>query len=67
MSNENRITVMLIGVVFLFLICQTPTAFFLIYSNIYESSDPINRGKYNFNEFIKIMLMNLIFSCRQHL
>ncbi|XP_044270726.1 FMRFamide receptor isoform X4 [Tribolium madens] len=39
MSNENRITVMLIGVVFLFLICQTPTASFLIYSNFYEAED----------------------------
>ncbi|XP_063920468.1 FMRFamide receptor isoform X2 [Zophobas morio] len=39
MSNENRITVMLIGVVFLFLICQTPTASFLIYSNFHESQD----------------------------
>ncbi|XP_068895026.1 sex peptide receptor-related protein 2 isoform X5 [Tenebrio molitor] len=39
MSNENRITVMLIGVVFLFLICQTPTASFLIYSNFYEPKD----------------------------
>ena len=48
MSNENRITVMLIGVVFLFLICQTPTASFLIYSNFHESQDQttenIHRG-----------------------
>ncbi|RZC43234.1 uncharacterized protein BDFB_008730, partial [Asbolus verrucosus] len=39
MSNENRITVMLISVVFLFLICQTPTASLLIYQNFYEAQD----------------------------
>ncbi|CAH0548119.1 unnamed protein product [Brassicogethes aeneus] len=38
-SNENRITVMLIGVVILFLVCQTPTATFLIYKNIHETKN----------------------------
>ncbi|XP_030749105.1 uncharacterized protein LOC115877125 isoform X2 [Sitophilus oryzae] len=33
--NENRITIMLIAVVVMFLICQTPTASLLIYQNFY--------------------------------
>lgn len=31
-NNENRITLLLISVVFLFLMCQTPTAVYLIYA-----------------------------------
>ncbi|XP_019770777.2 uncharacterized protein LOC109544846 [Dendroctonus ponderosae] len=34
-SNENRITIMLIAVVVMFLICQSPTASYLIYYNFY--------------------------------
>ncbi|XP_066254567.1 sex peptide receptor isoform X1 [Euwallacea similis] len=36
-SNENRITIMLIAVVVMFLICQTPTASYLIYYNFYPA------------------------------
>nr|XP_022920264.1 FMRFamide receptor isoform X2 [Onthophagus taurus] len=47
-TQENRITLLLISVVILFLICQTPTATFLIYDSIARTSDPytnnIKRG-----------------------
>ncbi|KAL1517618.1 hypothetical protein ABEB36_001357 [Hypothenemus hampei] len=36
-SNENRITIMLIAVVVMFLICQTPTASFLIYYSLHPA------------------------------
>ncbi|XP_050307445.1 sex peptide receptor isoform X2 [Anthonomus grandis grandis] len=36
-SNENRITIMLISVVVLFIICQTPTASNLIYYSFYPA------------------------------
>lgn len=48
-SNENRITLVLIGVVVMFIICQTPTASFLIYEPLSSKTDPytenIKRGK----------------------
>lgn len=31
LSNENRVTLILIGIVVMFLVCQSPTAFMLIY------------------------------------
>ncbi|GAB0096745.1 hypothetical protein DMENIID0001_123080 [Sergentomyia squamirostris] len=44
-SQENKVTVTLIAVVLLFLICQTPTAIFLIYiSWAPEHSDPRYRN-----------------------
>ncbi|XP_076264510.1 proctolin receptor isoform X2 [Rhynchophorus ferrugineus] len=45
--NENRITLMLISVVVMFLICQTPTASFLIYSNFYPPTTPSKRNIHN--------------------
>lgn len=39
MYQENRITLLLIGVVVLFLLCQTPTASFLIYDALDETAD----------------------------
>ncbi|XP_060520582.1 FMRFamide receptor isoform X2 [Cylas formicarius] len=44
MSNENRITLMLIAVVGMFLICQTPTASYLIYYNLYP---PVEQRQIN--------------------
>lgn len=36
-SQENRMTLILIAVVILFLICQTPTACILIYTSVYPN------------------------------
>ncbi|XP_018323381.1 uncharacterized protein LOC108735748 [Agrilus planipennis] len=43
-SQENRITLLLIGVVVLFLVCQTPTASFLIYDAFDETKDTYSRN-----------------------
>ncbi|KAF2902954.1 hypothetical protein ILUMI_03223 [Ignelater luminosus] len=42
--QENRITVLLIVVIILFLICQIPTASFLIYDALVETKDPFKRN-----------------------
>lgn len=38
-AQEHRMTVILIAVVLLFLICQTPSACILIYTSIYTKLD----------------------------
>ncbi|XP_059620905.1 motilin receptor [Phlebotomus argentipes] len=59
-SQENKVTVTLIAVVLLFLICQTPTAIFLIYTSwAPETSDPrslnLNRAMGNILNFLVTM------------
>lgn len=44
LSNENRITLMLIGIIILFLVCQTPTASFLIYNNFHRAPNQRTRN-----------------------
>lgn len=43
--QENKMTVTLIAVVVLFLVCQTPTAIFLLYSSFV--GEPLNRLEAN--------------------
>lgn len=43
--QENKMTVTLIAVVVLFLVCQTPTAIFLLYSSFV--GEPVNRLEAN--------------------
>ncbi|XP_072384816.1 uncharacterized protein Proc-R isoform X1 [Diabrotica undecimpunctata] len=50
-TNEKRITIMLIGIVFAFLICQIPTAIHIIY---YHFNEPKNKVQVN----IRLILGN---------
>ncbi|XP_049818518.1 sex peptide receptor-related protein 2-like isoform X2 [Aethina tumida] len=63
-SNENRITVMLIGIVLLFLICQTPTAAYLIYMNVHQSKTrrQLNISLIAGNIFNFMILLNTSFN-----
>lgn len=59
--NENRITILLIGIIILFLICQTPTAFFLIYDALDDANMDSNIKRALGNIFN--LLINLNASC----
>ncbi|KAJ8922265.1 hypothetical protein NQ315_004203 [Exocentrus adspersus] len=57
LTHEKRITIMLIGVVVLFMICQTPTGSFLIYNNFYKSKNAReeNINLRNFFNYLSIL------------
>ncbi|XP_065161863.1 FMRFamide receptor [Atheta coriaria] len=68
--HENRITILLIGIVVLFLVCQTPTAAFLIYDALdttapSKSGENIKRGLGNiFNLLITLNAsLNFLMYC----
>lgn len=59
-SNENRITIMLIAVVVMFLICQSPTASYLIYYNFYP---PVSGRDKNIQSSKQYSLNETIWTC----
>ncbi|ENN70939.1 hypothetical protein YQE_12341, partial [Dendroctonus ponderosae] len=57
-SNENRITIMLIAVVVMFLICQSPTASYLIYYNFYPPVSGRDKNIQSSNVFNALLTVN---------
>ncbi|CAG9824171.1 unnamed protein product [Phaedon cochleariae] len=57
-ANERRITTMLIGIVFIFIICNAPTASYLIYSHFHKPKNKVDENVTKIlGNFFNLLLM----------